>query len=222
MSGTISWQSVEGWLRAQPEGTMLRIPKSQIQHPVDGGAQRTIGLPVGQSADYRWADLFVQEFPHCYEAHVGKADAGAIARPVDDERQSLVDSSIAIGALLGALIGGSRASTEVGAGLGALFGVMTSQDSPGPAAEDALRARKGTRHAKPDSAPRPKGARTPQAESAGTKKKKKKKKTTREKAKTEKKKSTKRTRGHAPDLKSQKPQRKPDGRGARKRSGSGG
>lgn len=58
-----------------PAGGFLRIPKSDIGSPLDAGAERSIGLFRGQTADFRWtlpdcSGAHAQEFASYYELHI--------------------------------------------------------------------------------------------------------------------------------------------------------
>jgi hypothetical protein len=102
---TWTWSDVQSRLAAEPDGTRLRLPRSQVEHPLDGGLVRAVDLPVGQRADFRTAagerTLCVQDFGSHYEAD---------------------DPAAAAGALFALLLAGTREATLVGALLGAALG----------------------------------------------------------------------------------------------------
>jgi hypothetical protein len=146
-----TWLQVAHALRVQPPGTVLRLPKWQYPHPVDSGAHVSIGLPLGQSADFRWrlpgcAGLHVRDFGSHFEAHVDSVDPGC--DPVEHLRQdapeAFVAGAAAIGALVGAVLGRSREATLAGAGIGAIFGfaVLPAEVRADAARETANIARK--------------------------------------------------------------------------------
>jgi hypothetical protein len=118
---TWTWSDVQSRLAAEPDGTRLRLPRSQVEHPLDGGLVRAVDLPVGQRADFRTAagerTLCVQDFGSHYEAFfVAPAPAPDLAAPVAD------DPAAAAGALFALLLAGTREATLVGALLGAALG----------------------------------------------------------------------------------------------------
>lgn len=133
------WARVSRALGAQPPGTVLRVPKWQYPHPVDSGAHVSIGLPMGQSADFRWrlpgcAGLHVRDFGSHYEAHVDQVDPSC--DPVEHARRDAPEVFLAgagaIGAMIGAFLGRSSEATLVGAGLGALLGIAALPDGTRP------------------------------------------------------------------------------------------
>jgi len=129
---TTTWRDVHDFLRSHPPGEILRLPKYVLPHPEDAGAARSVGLPLGQAADFRWRlrdcrSLHVRDFQTHYEAHIDFVDPSC--DPVEHLRRDLPEGYVgavaAIGGLLGALIGGSREAAVVGAGLGAAVAALT-------------------------------------------------------------------------------------------------
>lgn len=133
------WANVARELAAHPPGTILRVPKWRYPYPVDAGAHVSIGLPLGQSADFRWrlagcAGLHVRDYGAHYEAHIDQVDPGC--DPIEHLRQDAPEVFLAgagaIGALLGALLGRSSEATIVGAGLGTLLGIAALPEATRP------------------------------------------------------------------------------------------
>ncbi len=117
-----TWTDVAARLADEPEGTRLRLPRPQVQHPLDGGLRRGVDLPVGQRADFRMdcgdRTLCVQDFGTHYEAYL---EPRAAAEPEDAARPP-DDPGACAGALLALLVAGTREAALVGALLGAALG----------------------------------------------------------------------------------------------------
>lgn len=127
------WSSILERVRTLREGTRMSIDKWTVPHPIDAGAQVSVGLPVGQLADYRFAPghdcsgLHVQEFETYWSIHVD------IVHPACDLFSHLreeapggwVAGGAAVGALVGLALGRSSSGILVGAALGALIAVAT-------------------------------------------------------------------------------------------------
>jgi hypothetical protein len=113
---TLSWTDIGDRLAGEPEGTRLRLARPLVQHPLDGGLDRGVDLPVGQRADFRLScgerTLCVQDFGTHYEAFFAPAEAGEPPR----------DPCAAAGALVALILTGQREATLVGALLGAALG----------------------------------------------------------------------------------------------------
>lgn len=122
-------------LEGEEPGTILRVRKAPLPHPLDARAKPATGLPVGQRADFVWprkspAWLRVRDMGDVYEAeltnraptqpstpeHAGNDDLGNLAAGAA--------GGAALGAVLGGVLGRNRNSLLVGAGLGALFGAL--------------------------------------------------------------------------------------------------
>jgi hypothetical protein len=115
-----TWSDVTARLAAEPEGTRLRLPRPQVQHPLDGGLRRGVDLPVGQRADFRMAcgerTLCVQDFGSHYEAFFGATGASSVGAAYNGE------PGAATGALCALVLAGTREAVLVGALLGAALG----------------------------------------------------------------------------------------------------
>ena len=128
-----SWEQVLETLWQEPAGTVLRAPKHWLPHPEDAGATRSLGLPVGQSADFRWrvgsfcAGLHARDFHDHYEAHIDEVNPACdvVDHLRQDAPKAYVAGAAALGALVGLLLGRSKDATLMGAGLGALAGALT-------------------------------------------------------------------------------------------------
>jgi hypothetical protein len=74
----ITWPQVHACVAGLPLGAVYIVPKGAIAHPGIVGASRSIGLPVGQIADWRFPPgpqcdgLHVHEFPHDWRVHLDR------------------------------------------------------------------------------------------------------------------------------------------------------
>jgi hypothetical protein len=130
-----TWAMVAQRLGVEPSGTRLRLEKHLAQHPTDGGLRPFLGLPVGQTADFRLLlldcrGLHVQDFGTHYEAHIDQSDAQCdlVAHLRDDAPAPLVVSSALIGGLVGLLLGRSKAAFAAGLVLGAGVGGIAAAE----------------------------------------------------------------------------------------------
>lgn len=133
---TTTWAAVLAQLKAQPVGTVLRIPKHLLRHPTTAGADVSVGLPVGQSADFRWrlwdcSGMHARDFGTYYEVHIDRVDPSCdcVEHLRQDAPGAYVAGAAALGGLLGILFGRSREAVLAGAGLGALVGALTRETS---------------------------------------------------------------------------------------------
>jgi hypothetical protein len=134
-----TWASIARQLANQPFGTVIRVERHRVQHTRDAGLQPSMGLPVGQSSDWRFAyphcgALHVRDFGCHYSAHLDRVnpECDPIGHVVSDTPQ--IAGGVALGALLGLAFGRSKEAALVGAMFGGLLGVAsaTSQAEPGP------------------------------------------------------------------------------------------
>lgn len=119
-----------------PDATQrMRIPKNQISHPLaTKGMKPGIGLPEGQSNDYRLqlvpsnAGLHVKEFKNHYEAHIDKVHPAVnfVEHIRQDAPGMFVGTTAAMGALVGVAAGRSADAALVGALIGGLFGALAA------------------------------------------------------------------------------------------------
>ncbi len=122
-SNSLSWDQVFDVLEREPAGTILRLPKYALVHPADAGASCSVGLPVGQQADFRWhfADepgLHARDFGTHYEAHIACCSPATFERRFGQKAE--IESAAAIGGLIAMVVGKSHESMLAGMVLGAL------------------------------------------------------------------------------------------------------
>lgn len=124
----LTWQKVLDWLRAAPAGASCDVLKAAIAHPKEAGASRSIGLGLGQSADYRWTlgdcrGLHAQEFDDHYSVHLDEvAPACDLAGHLQVDAPPLfLLACCGLGALAGRCFGG-RSAVVVGGALGVIVG----------------------------------------------------------------------------------------------------
>src|SRR5258706_7508223 len=101
-----TWSGIASYLSTQPHGAVARIEKHQVQHPRDAGMKPSLGLPVGQSTDWRYkyptcAGLHVRDFGSFYSAHLDRVNptCDPVGHLVSDTPQ--IAGGLAFGALLG-------------------------------------------------------------------------------------------------------------------------
>jgi hypothetical protein len=131
MRSALTWAHVAAELRHRPLPACLRLAAWQVEHPSAAGLTRSLGLPVGQVADWRMPHpnchgLHVREYPGYYTAHVDQVNPrcdlpGHLAADVP-----LVASGAAFGALVGLLVGESASAMLVGAVLGGAMGAAAA------------------------------------------------------------------------------------------------
>lgn len=132
-----TWRRIGLQLARHPPGTVWRIEKHLVPHPEDDGLQPSIGLPIGQSADFRLRlpnclGLHVHDFGRHYQAHVDRVhpDCGVVEHLRRDAPEAYLTAGVALGALLGALLGKKSDAVLAGAALGGLLaGVGIAADS---------------------------------------------------------------------------------------------
>lgn len=119
----MTWSDVR---RQLEPGRFGVVPRSAIVHPRDAGAVESIGLPRGQSSDWRFPPesdckgLHVQAFGELWEAHVDQVhpDCSVIQHARKDAPQAWVGAGMAGGALLGLAVGRPLVGTMLGGALG--------------------------------------------------------------------------------------------------------
>jgi hypothetical protein len=128
VQGVYAWRDLLRWIQQQPAGTILRLEKWRVEHPLDGGLRPGLGLPMGQRADFRLrlsdcSGLHVRDFGTHYEAHVDQVDpsCGPLEHLVRDAPNMSIAGAGALGALLGSVLGKSKEATLAGGFLGALI-----------------------------------------------------------------------------------------------------
>ncbi len=74
----LDWRGVRQYLLRQDPGTTCAVHRTMIAHPRAAGAILSIGLPVGQSEDWRFPPsaqgdgLHVQGFGDSWRAHIDR------------------------------------------------------------------------------------------------------------------------------------------------------
>jgi hypothetical protein len=137
----IKWLKVAAALAKEPPETEVHVPKLNAQHPLDAGLRPSLGLPVGQQADFRLRmddcrGLHVRDFGNHYEAHLDRVDPDC-SLPEHlrlDAPGAYVAGAGALGALVGLCLGRTRESVLVGSIVGAVLGGLAAAEearSPG-------------------------------------------------------------------------------------------
>ena len=131
MRNLMTWKSVAVALRSGPQSTCVRVPAWQVEHPTAAGMTRSVGLPVGQVADWRMPHpnchgLHVREYVGYYTVHVDQVNPrcdlpGHIALDAP-----LVGGGAALGALVGLAIGESAGAMMIGALIGGAMGAAAA------------------------------------------------------------------------------------------------
>ncbi len=134
------WEYVRSFALAHP-GQSVRTWKGLIAHPRDAGAYASIGLPVGQEADFRFPPehdcrgMHVQSFGAEWVVHIDQVhptcDVGEHLRR--DAPAAWVGATAALGGALGLLFARKAEGALAGALLGALFGALTALPPEQPA-----------------------------------------------------------------------------------------
>lgn len=137
-TSSYSWANVVEALWPPDATRRLRLPKSMIPHPLTiDGMRESIGLPEGQSRDYRLrlgethAGLHVREFSTWYEAHVDEVDPSVdvIGHARRDAPGVFIGGAATLGAIVGASIGKSgRAAVAGAAVVGILAALLASRE----------------------------------------------------------------------------------------------
>ncbi len=133
-----TWNGVVRVLKQYSPRTVVEIPKGGLPHPRAAGLSRSIGLPEGQSSDYRallrgGAGLHVKDFGTHYEAHIDEVhpDVDAIEHLRVDAPGVFVAGGVALGAVVARSLGASRDATVVGGVLGGLLAALVATRDDG-------------------------------------------------------------------------------------------
>lgn len=132
--GAGDWAEVRAMLEQLPERAQILVPIGAMPHPRLAGAQRSVGLPRGQLADWRFppavdcTGLHVHEQAAGFVAHLDLVhpDCSVVGHLQADAPQVLVGAGAGLGALGGLLVGRSLAGAVVGALAGVLLGARRS------------------------------------------------------------------------------------------------
>ncbi len=130
------WKEVACLLNQEEPGSVLRIPKRRLPHPAEGGARPSIGMPEGQSADFRinLSDsrcLHIRVFAGHYEAHLDHVDPASNlhAHMAGSPSRGNAAAWAGIGALVGLMVGGKKEGMVVGGLIGLVLGGLAVASS---------------------------------------------------------------------------------------------
>ncbi len=141
-----AWTTVYDEVSAHEPGTRVRYPKSWLPHPREAGAHVSVGIPVGQQGDYRFAPdascrgLHVQDFGDDWIVHLDRVHPACdvVEHVRRDAPKAWVAGGAGVGAALGlAVSGGKKEGLFLGAALGLLTAALTvpKADVPEPEPE---------------------------------------------------------------------------------------
>ena len=138
MTPAAVWCVVRSQLELLPAGTVRRYRKALISHPRDAGAVLSLGWPVGQLADYRFAPepdcrgMHVQDVGDHWAARLDRVhpDCNLLEHARQDAPQALFVGGALLGGLVAAAISSKREATLAGAGLGLLLAAIVHGSSP--------------------------------------------------------------------------------------------
>ncbi len=130
-SSVLSWSVVAAQLSRYPAQTCMTLEKWRVEHPVAAGMVRSVGLPVGQFADWRLASpnchgLHVREFANHYTVHVDRINPNCDLPGHVAADAPVVGGGAALGALVGLLLGESVGAMLVGAVIGGALGASAA------------------------------------------------------------------------------------------------
>jgi len=113
----------------QSKADKVQIPTHQVQHPKDAGMTMALDVPIGQRSTYRMVlapdtDLVVRDFITYYEVSLDvRPTAAGIEKALTETPGTSVAGMVAVGAILGLLLGRSKNSALTGAAVGGLAGL---------------------------------------------------------------------------------------------------
>lgn len=133
------WAVVRSRLELLPVGTVRRYRKALLSHPRDAGAVLSLGWPVGQVADYRFAPesdcrgMHVQDVGSHWAVHLDRVhpDCSLLEHARQDAPQALFVGGALLGGLVAAAISNKREATLAGAGIGLLLAAFVHNSGPG-------------------------------------------------------------------------------------------
>ena len=131
------WAQVARRLVASAPGVSLAYAKSVLPHPRQAGARVSVGLPAGQVADYRFAPdgdcrgMHVHEYPDRWVVHLDQVhpECDVVEHLRLDAPGTWCLSGAILGAAAGAALGKNSGAVLVGAGIGLLLALATSDTS---------------------------------------------------------------------------------------------
>lgn len=138
MTAVSFWSTVRMRLEQFPSGTVLRYVKASLPHPRDAGAVVSVGWPVGQLADFRFAPesdcrgMHVQDVGSHWAVHLDRVhpDCSLIEHARQDAPQALFVGGALLGGLVAAAISNKRETTLAGAGIGLLLAALVHGSGP--------------------------------------------------------------------------------------------
>ena len=118
------WWQVRQQVAALPPGTRLALLKTEIGHPQKAGAVYSVGLPVGQSEDWRFpperncAGVHVQDMGDHWDVHLDTVHPACdLTEHVRrDAPGAWRLGGAAVGGLVGATLGGGVRGLQAAAG----------------------------------------------------------------------------------------------------------
>lgn len=126
------WAVVRSRLELLPVGTVRRYRKALLSHPRDAGAVLSLGWPVGQVADYRFAPesdcrgMHVRDVGSHWAVHLDRVhpDCSLLEHARQDAPQALFVGGALLGGLVATAISNKREATLAGAGIGLLLAAL--------------------------------------------------------------------------------------------------
>jgi hypothetical protein len=130
-----SWQDVLAILSGKPWRSVVRLNKGILPHPKTAGMKPSIGLPLGQTADYRLvlaegAGLHVRDFGRHYEVHLDEVhpDVNFFEHLRRDAPVTFVAGGAAFGAAVGGALGKDSSSALIGGLIGGALAALAAAE----------------------------------------------------------------------------------------------
>jgi len=129
------WAGVAQQLEGLAEGARLAFAKPALPHPREAGALVSVGLPVGQVADFRFAPdsacrgMHVQEYQDRWVVHMDQVHpwCDVLEHLRRDAPNAWCASGAVLGAAVGAALGRSSGAALAGAGIGLLIALASGE-----------------------------------------------------------------------------------------------
>lgn len=126
-----TWAEVVNVLRPYPWRTEFFVYKGLLPHPLEVGMAESIGVPDGQSKDYRYlledgSGLHVKEYEAGYKVHLDKVHPGVdlVEHWRQDAPEVFVVGCVVLGTIIGKMTGKSWGEAVVKGGtVGGLTGL---------------------------------------------------------------------------------------------------
>jgi hypothetical protein len=124
------WHRIKEEVQRHPPKTFLRFRKRDLPHPKEAGAKVSLGIPRGQITDYRFPPghdcrgVHVQEFDGYWEAHIDEVHPACDL--VEHLRVDAPGGWVAVGALVGGLVGLAIGRSKGAFAAGACLGLLLS------------------------------------------------------------------------------------------------